>query len=359
MAQDTQDSRSKADSAPDPESSRKPDSLGEIEKPAWSYVLKRAVSEFSKDDCTDLAATLTYFAVLALFPALLAMVSLLGVFGQGQATTQAIINFLQQYAPQALVELLRQPISNLASGTGAGLALITGLLGALWTASGYTGAFGRAMNRIYEIEEGRPIWKLRPMNILVTLLMVVIVAVIMLMVIVSGGIAQWVGNLIGLGSTAVTVWSIAKWPVIALLLILLIAVLYYFTPNVKQPKFRWMSVGALVAIIVAILASVAFAFYVANFGSYNATYGALASVIIFLLWLWIINVALLFGAEFDAEMERGRELQAGQEAEESIQLPLRDTKASDKKAEKAREDIAKGRELRRTHGKSADADDNG
>ncbi|KLU08732.1 YihY/virulence factor BrkB family protein [Kocuria sp. SM24M-10] len=350
MAQDTtQDSRSKERTAPDPEDDRKPDSPTELSKPAWGYIFKRSLSEFSKDDCTDLAASLTYFAVLSLFPALLAIVSLLGVFGQGQATTQAITNFLSDYAPPELVTLLEGPINNLTTSTGAGLALFTGLLGALWTASGYTGAFGRAMNRIYEVEEGRPIWKLRPMNILVTLVLVLVVVLIMLMLLISGGIAQWVGDLIGLGTTAVTVWNIAKWPVVVALAIVLIAILYYFTPNVEQPKFRWISMGSIVALIVAALAAAAFTWYVVNFASYNATYGIIGSVIILLLGLWIINNVLLLGAEIDAEVERGRELQGGIKAEETIQLPPRDTRQIDKQEKKEEKLIDRGRKLRLEH----------
>jgi membrane protein len=346
MAQDTW---SKEQDAPDPEDPRKPDRLGEIKKPSWGYVFKRALSEFSKDDCTDLAASLTYFAVLSLFPALLAMVSLLGVFGQGEATTRAITDFLDQYAPAELVTLLQNPINNLTTSTGAGIALLTGLVGALWTASGYTGAFGRAMNRIYEVEEGRPIWKLRPVNILVTLLLVIMVAVIMLMVLISGGIAQFVGDLVGLGDTAVTVWNIAKWPVIVVLAVVLIAVLYYFTPNVQQPKFRWLSPGSAIALVVMALAGLAFFFYVSNFASYNATYGIIGSVIILLLLLWIMNNVLLLGAEIDAEIERGRQLQGGITAEESIQLPPRDTRQVDKKAQKWGKLVDQGRELRLNH----------
>ena len=349
MVQDTkQDSRSKEHTAPDPEDPRKPDSPTEISKPSWGYVVKRALSEFSKDDCTDLAASLTYFAVLSIFPALLAIVSLLGVFGQGEATTQAITDFLTQYAPPQLVELLRDPINNLTTSTGAGLALVVGILGALWTASGYTGAFGRAMNRIYEVEEGRPIWKLRPMNLFVKLMLVLIVVLIMVMVVVSGGIAQTVGDLIGLGATTVTVWNIAKWPVVLALAVLLLAVLYYFTPNVQQPKFRWIGLGSVVALVMMALAGAAYAFYLTNFPS-NEAYGIIGSVIGLLLGLWIMNNVLLLGAEIDAEVERGRQLQGGIKAEETIQLPPRDTRQVDKKEKKEEKLVDQGRKLRLEH----------
>ena len=198
------------------------------------------------------------------------------------------------------------------------------------------------MNRIYEVEEGRPIWKLRPVMLLVTLVAVVLVALVALALVVTGPAAQAVGDAIGLGSTAVLVWNIAKWPVMLVVVVLIVALLYYATPNVKQPKFRWISVGALVAIVVWVLASAAFGFYVANFSSYNKTYGSLAGVIVFLLWLWITNLALLFGAELDAELERGRELQAGVAAEETVQLPPRDTRNE----RQARGQAAAGRRAR-------------
>ena len=224
-----------------------------------------------------------------------------------------------------------------------------GILGALWSASGYVGAFSRAMNRVYEIEEGRPFWKLRPMMIIVTLIAVLLIGVVLIMLVVSGPLAQAIGDAIGLGDTAVTVWGIAKWPALLLVVALIVAVLYYATPNVQQPKFRWVSIGALAAICVWVVASVVFGFYVANFSSYNKTYGSLAGVIVFLLWLWITNLSLLFGAELDAEVERGRQLQAGIAAEEEIQLPPRDTRKSDKAAEKEAKDLEQARQIRREH----------
>jgi membrane protein len=207
------------------------------------------------------------------------------------------------------------------------------------------------MNRIHEVEEGRPVWKLRPVMLLVTLVTVILVSLVLLALVVSGPVAESLGNVIGLGSTAVLVWNIAKWPVILAVVVLIVALLYYATPNVKQPKFRWLSVGALLAILVWVVASAAFGFYVSNFSSYNKTYGSLAGVIVFLLWLWLTNIALLFGAELDAELERGRQLQAGVEAEETVQLPPRDTKVSDKNAAKRQKDIEQGRRLRETGGK--------
>ena len=333
-----------------PDDPRKPDSPTDLSKPSWKYVLRRTIREFSRDQCTDLAAALTYYAVLSLFPALLVVVSLLGVFGQGQATVDAVLGMVDDLGPSSAVDTLRGPIEQLVAAPTAGLALVVGILGALWSASGYVGAFGRAMNRIYEIEEGRPVWKLRPLMLLVTALALVAAGATALMLVVSGPVARTIGDVIGLGETAVTVWNIVKWPVMLALVVMIVAVLYYATPNVSQPKFRWVSLGSLIAILVWIVASVVFAFYVSNFGSYNKTYGSLAGAVIFLLWLWITNLALLFGAEFDAEMERGRQLQAGMPAEKTLQLPERDSRASEKNAAKLEELVEHGRRLREAHG---------
>jgi membrane protein len=334
------------DTAPDPDDPRKPDSVREVEKRSWIYVLKKTMREFSKDQCTDLAAALTYYGVLALFPALIALVSLLGVFGQGKDTTDSLLQIVDQVGPASAVDTLRPTIEQLTSSQGAGLALVLGLLGALWSASGYVGAFSRAMNRIYDIGEGRPIWKLRPMMLIVTLTALVLIAVAAVMLVVTGPVSQAIGDQIGLGSTAVLVWDIAKWPVLLAIVVIVVAVLYYATPNVKQPKFRWISVGAVFAIVVWMLASAAFGVYVATFSSYSKTYGSLAGVVVFLLWLWLTNLALLVGAELDAELERGRQLQAGIAAEKTIQLPPRDTRNIDKAEDKERSDIADGRAIR-------------
>ncbi len=342
----TGEAAAKGSTAPDPEDPRKPDNPPELKGRTWGYSLKSALGEFTRDQCTDLAAALTYYSVLSLFPALLALVSLLGVFGQGETTVQALLDIVDDIGPSTAAEQLRGPVTSMVGASGAGLTLVVGLAGALWSASGYVGAFGRAMNRIYDIDEGRPVWKLRPQMLLLTAGLVVMAALILLGLTVSGPVAESIGSVIGLGDTAVTVWNIAKWPVILLLVVVMIASLYYFTPNVRQPKFTWVSPGAGLAIVVAILASVGFGFYVANFGKYNETYGSLAGVIVFLLWLWIINNVLLLGAELDSELERGRQLQAGIKAEETLQLPPRDTRQSDKAAEKLDEHIEEGRALR-------------
>ncbi len=343
--------------APDPEAPGKPDSPDDIEKRSWKYVFLKTVREFSSDECTDIAAALTYYAVLSIFPALVAIFSLLGVFGQGRAASDALLEIVGQVAPEDTAEAIRGPIEQMADSPAAGFAVVIGILLAIWSASGYVGAFSRAMNRIYEIEEGRPFWKLKPVQLLVTIIALVVVMIMAIILIVSGPVTDAVGNALGLGDVAQTIWSIVKWPVLAFLVVLIVAILYYATPNAKQPKFRWMSLGALLAIVVLAIATVAFGFYVSNFSNYDRTYGSLAGVIIFLLWLWIANLALLFGAEFDAELERGRQLQAGIAAEEDIQLPPRDTRKSDKAAEKEEKDIAEGRRIREQHASDDEAND--
>ena len=355
MAQ--QDSGGRAQAAPNPEDASKPDTPAEVTKPSWKYITRKTVREFGKDQCTDLAAALTYYTVLAMFPALLALVSILGLVGQAESTTNTMLDFLKEFAPGSAVEVLEGPIKQLTSSSAAGFTLIVGIVGALWSASGYVKAFGRSMNRIYEVDEGRPAWKLLPTQLLVTLVLILLVAALLIMLVISGPIAETLGNVIGLGAESLTIWNIAKWPVMALFAVLVIAILYYATPNVKQPKFRWMSMGAFIALIVLAIVTLGFSFYVSNFGNYNATYGAIGGVIVLLLWLWLANVSLLFGAEFDAEVERGRELQAGIQAEETVQLPPRDTSQTEKRQEQEEEDIKQGRELRQQHaGKDYDDD---
>jgi membrane protein len=344
------DTTNTTEQAPDPDDPRKPDSPTDLTKPSVLYVLRKTAREFGADQCTDLAAALTYYAVLSIFPALVAVVSLLGVFGEGQRTTDALLQIIGDLGPRSTVDTLRPPIQQLVESPAAGVALVVGLLGAVWSASGYVGAFGRAMNRIYEIDEGRPVWKLRPLQLMITLGGLVMAAVAAFMLAVSGPVASAIGSAIGIGEAAMIAWSVIRWPIIVILMILAVAVLYYATPNVQQPKFRWISVGAGVAIITWIAASALFGLYVAHFSNYNKTYGALAGVIVFLLWLWITNLALLFGAELDAELERGRQLQAGMPAEHDLQLPARDTRVVEKNEAKGEQDVKRALALRKSRG---------
>ena len=310
----------------------------DIPKPGWKAVLKRTVKEFQNDNLTDWAAALTYYAVLALFPAMIVLVALVGLFGQYPDTTDALIDILRQTGvDSAQLDSVKKTIDGVVQNKGgAGALLGVGLAGALWAASGYIGAFMRASNAIFEKPEGRPFYKLRPLQVLVTLTMILLLAVVLIALVVSGSLAEAIGDQIGLGSTAVTVWNIAKWPVLILIVSLMLAVLYYAAPNARLPKFQWISPGALVALVIWAIASVGFFFYANNFGSYNKTYGTLGGAITLLVWMWISNLAILFGQELNAEVERGRELAAGKDAIDDIQLPLRDEPKKDPEAEAAK-----------------------
>jgi membrane protein len=302
--------------APDEAGPRGPTGL---ERRRWWPTLKRTVSEFRADNLTDWAAALTYYGVLAIFPALIALVSTLGLIGE--SATQPLLDNLTQLTPGPANQIITHAIKQITASQGtAGLVFVLGLAAALWSASGYVGAFSRASNAIYEVEEGRPFWKLRPIQIGITAILIVLLVVTALAVVVTGPIAQQLGDLVGAGGAAITAWEIAKWPAIALIVITLIAILYYTAPNVRQPGFRWITPGGILALVVWLAASGAFALYVANFGSYNATYGSLAAVAIFLIWIWITNVAILLGAELNAEVERSREIQAGVPEDETLAL---------------------------------------
>jgi membrane protein len=283
--------------------------------------LKRTVTEFREDNLTDWAAALTYYGLLALFPALIALVSIVGLFADPRETTRTINDIVTSIGPDSSAETFSGPIESITSNRGtAGFALVIGLVAALWSASGYVGAFMRASNVIYETPEGRPIWKLRPLQILVTLIMVVLLAVMALALVLTGPIVDAVAEPIGLSDAAITVWNIAKWPALVALFIFMIAVLYYVSPNVKLRGLRWVTPGSIVALVVWVLASAAFSFYVANFGSYDKTYGTLAGVVVLLVWMWITNVAILFGHQLNAERERSLEIAEGvPRAEREIQ----------------------------------------
>ncbi|SEB13350.1 YihY/virulence factor BrkB family protein [Leifsonia sp. 21MFCrub1.1] len=314
----------------------------------WGFILKRTMRSFTTDQCTDLAAGLTYFAVLSLFPALLALVSMLGIVGQSQAGIDALFGMVNELAP-GMTDVLKGPIESLASSPATGWALVIGIVGAVWSASGYVGGFGRALNRVYGVPEGRTALVLRPVQLGVTLLTLVLISLLALLLVVSGPIASFLGSLIGLDEAFQVAWSILRWPIVVIVLVLLLAVLYAATPNVKHPRFRWLTPGSLAAIVVLGIASALFAFYVGTFGNYDRTYGALAGIIVFLLWIWIANNALLLGAELDSEVERARELVAGIEADEVLRLPLKSDKAVLKAREAHAGDILAARDLRRRY----------
>jgi membrane protein len=305
------------------------DAPTDLGKRSWWGVLKRTVTEFQDDNLTDWAAALTYYAILSIFPALLVLVSILGLVGQ--SATQPLIDNVATVAPGAAKQIFTDAIRNLQRSQGsAGVLFIIGLAAAVWSASGYVAAFMRASNSIYDIEEGRPITKTLPVRVGLTLALLVLLAISAIGVVLTGGLAQKAGDVVGVGGTAVDVWGYAKWPVLLLIMSFLFALLYWAAPNVKQSGFRWISPGGVLAVIGWILGSLVFAFYVANFGSYNKTYGALGGVIIFLLWLWISNIMVLLGAEFNAELERGRAIERGMRPEDKEPfVEPRDTKKMD------------------------------
>jgi membrane protein len=295
---------------------------------SWWPTIRRTVKEFQADNLGQWAAALTYFGVLSLFPGLLVLVSLLGLIGED--ATQPLLDNLGEIAPGDAQRIATDAITNLQQNRGAsGMALVIGLATAVWSASGYFGAFMPAANVIWEVPEGRPIWKRLPLRVGVTIVLLVLLGITGLAVVITGPVARAVGDVIGLGDQAVTVWDIAKWPVLLLVLSLMIALLYWAAPNVRQPGFRFITPGSLLAVLAWVVASLAFTLYVANFGSYNATYGTFGGIIVFLIWLWIGNMAILFGAEFNAEIERDREEKRGLPHGQEPYLPMRDAPKPD------------------------------
>src|SRR5215208_209827 len=299
-----------------------PEAPTDIKRRGWGSVLKRTVKEFRDDNLTDWAAALTYYGVLALFPALIALISIVGLLGQ--STINGLKSNIQEIpAAGQAKQIILNAITDISSHRGAaGIALIVGLALALWSASGYVGAFMRASNAIYETPEGRPFYRLRPLQMLVTFVMLVLIALCAAAIVVTGPITAKVGQAVGLGNTAQTVFDIVKWPIILLVVSFIFSLLYFASPNVKQPGFKWITPGGVIAVVIWIAASAAFALYVKFFPN-NKTYGSFGGVIVFLMWLWISNIAILLGQEMNAELERERELQAGLPAEQEIQLPPR------------------------------------
>ncbi|MEU6810018.1 YhjD/YihY/BrkB family envelope integrity protein [Streptomyces sp. NPDC046831] len=304
-----------------------PDSPTELPGRSWLAVLRRVVAEFKDDELTDRAAALTYYGVLSLFPALLVLVSLLGV--AGKSATQQVLDNLQKLTPGPARDIISRAVEQLQSnaGVGSGVLAVVGLLGAVWAASGYVAAFIRSANAVYDVPEGRPVWKVLPLRVVLTVALMVLAVASSLIVVFTGSLAQQVGTALGIGDAALTAWSIAKWPVLVVLVTSMIALLYWATPNARIRGFRWITPGSLLALLIWMVASAGFAFYVANFGSYNKTYGTLAGVIVFLVWLWVTNLAILLGLEFDAEMARQRVIDGGHPADSEPYVEPRDTRA--------------------------------
>jgi membrane protein len=284
--------------------------------------LKRTVAEFSDDNLTHWAAALTYYGVLSIFPALLAVISILGLIGS--SAIQPLLDNVGDVAPGPAKDILTSSLEGLQNSGGAGLLFVVALAGAIWSASGYISAFMDASNAIYDTEEGRGFLKRLPLRLGVTVLMLVLLSVSAVAVVLTGPLAREVGNVVGVGDGAVTVWNIAKWPVLVVVVAFMFAVLYFVSPNVKQPGLTSVLPGGLLAVVLWIVVSALFAVYVASFGSYNKTYGALGGVIVFMVWLWLTNLAILLGAEFNAERARGRYIEAGHRADEEPYLPVKE-----------------------------------
>ncbi|MDQ0578904.1 YihY/virulence factor BrkB family protein [Streptomyces rishiriensis] len=305
---------------------RAPDGPGQLPKHSWSAVVKGVLREFQDDELTDRAAALTYYGVLSLFPALLVLVSLLGV--AGQSATDEVLDNLRKVAPGSARDIISDAVQQLQGRGGVGSVMaVVGLVLAVWSASGYTAAFIRSANAVYDMPEGRPVWKVLPLRVGVTVVLLVLAVASALIVVFTGGLARQAGAALGIGDTALTVWSIAKWPVLVVLVTIMIALLYWATPNVRGRGLRWITPGSVVALVIWLVASAGFAFYVASFGSYNKTYGTLAAVIVFLVWLWISNIAILLGLEFDAELARQRAVAGGLPEDEEPYVQPRDTRA--------------------------------
>ncbi|WP_328426229.1 YihY/virulence factor BrkB family protein [Streptomyces sp. NBC_00443] len=307
---------------------RAPDTPTDLPKRSWAAVLKGTLKEFKKDELTDRAAALTYYSILALFPALLALISLLGVVGQ--SASQQVLDNIQKLAPGAARDVLTSAVQQMQGNAGLGSVMaIVGLLLAVWSASGYVAAFIRSANAVYDVPEGRPVWKVLPVRVGVTVVLMVMAVISAVIVVFTGGLARQVGETLGVGDTALTVWAIAKWPVLVVLVTIMIAILYWATPNAKVRGFRWITPGSFLALVIWLIASAGFALYVGNFASYNKTYGTFAGVIIFLVWLWITNLAILLGLECDAELARQRAVAGGHPADDEPYVQPRDTRKWD------------------------------
>ncbi|MER5856301.1 YihY/virulence factor BrkB family protein [Streptomyces sp900105245] len=326
------------EAGPDPEvEEAAPDTPTKLPRGAWLAVLKGSLREFKDDELTDRAAALTYYSVLSLFPALLVLVSLLAV--AGKSATDKVLANLKHLAPGSARDIITRAVEQLQNGSGTGsVVAVIGILLAVWSASGYVAAFIRAANAVYDMPEGRPVWKILPVRVGVTVVLMVLAVASALIVVFTGGLARRAGGAIGMGDTALTVWSIAKWPVLVLLVTVMIAILYWATPNAKVRGLRWVTPGSFLALLIWLIASAGFAFYVANFSSYNKTYGTMAGVIVFLVWLWISNLAILLGLEFDAETVRQRAIAGGHPAEAEPYTQPRDTSKWDEEDVRRLED---------------------
>lgn len=312
------------------------------------FVIVRVARGFFRASGADAAAGLTFYAVLAGFPAIIAAFSLVGMIGRKQDVVGDVLSAGEEVLPPDVIAAISEPVERAAATAGGGWVLILSLLLALWSVARYVTALGRAINRAYGVLEGRVLWKMKPSQLLVTLLVFVLVSVAGLLAALSWPVSQSLGRAMGAGEVTLTIWRIARWPVVVLVVVLVVAILYYFAPNIQHAHFRLVSVGAVVAILLFAAASVGFGFYVANLADYDRVYGSFAGIVIFLVWLWIGNIALVIGAHLDAEMERVRELRRGIPAERELQVQVRDTERLERNAENDVRDERRARRFRRS-----------
>ncbi|MGH4031759.1 YihY/virulence factor BrkB family protein [Actinomycetota bacterium Odt1-20B] len=321
-----------------------PDTPSELPKRSWRAVLKGTVKEFLDDELTDRAAALTYYGVLSMFPALLVLVSVLGL--AGQSATDEVLDNIKKLAPGSARDIISDAVRELQGRGGIGSVMaVLGIALAVWSASSYVAAFIRSANAVYDMPEGRPVWKVLPVRVGVTVVLLLLAVVSALIVVFTGALAHEAGKALGIGDTALLVWSIAKWPVLVVVVTTMIALLYWAAPNVKGGGFAWITPGSVVALVLWLIASAGFAFYVSNFASYNKTYGTLAGVIVFLVWLWISNIAMLLGLEFDAELARQRAVAEGLPRDAEPYAPPRDTRKwseEERRAAEAQQEVEDG-----------------
>lgn len=318
----------------------------QLTRPAWRLVVTLTVRGTVRHQLFDQAAALTYYAVLSLAPSLVAGISLGAIFGEGRRSADALIETIDDVAPNSAISLLKQPLESFASSPSIGYALAAGILIAIWATSSYVASFGRSMNRIYGLEEGRSIWRLRPFEILVAMAIMVLALITVAALVLTEPVANNLGSAFGVGSTAKHVWSIVKWPALVLAVTAIVALLYYVTPNARFPRFRWLSFGALISVVSVVTVTLLFALYVKNFAHFDRTYSSFAGIVIVLIWIWIVNLVLLAGAELDAQVERARELEAGLAAEDVLQLEPRSSALIERNAERRTEELALAQQIR-------------
>ena len=324
-----------------------------IPRASWRYAVRRARHGFVRHRGIDSAAALTFFAALALFPGALVVVSSFAIVRDRDEAVESILAVVGEFVKKSTVETLETPLRSFLAIENPGIALLIGTWLLLWTLSAYATAFGRTINTTYEILEGRRFWKFRGLMLIVTVVLMIAFGAILLILIATPRVAASFAETAGIAEPWVVAWNIAKWPALLVLAIIVAAVLYYYTPNVRHLRLRWVSWGAIFAIVTWALATAGFGVYVATVGQYDRIYGWIGGGIVTLLWLYITNLVLVFGAEFDAEVVRLRQLGAGIAAEETVQLPLRDTTRNLVLARQRADDVRDGKAIRDNSVKAA------